>query len=98
MECKDVYKRQVVGVDGLALLCQAKAEQFVGPVGDDLVEVHVVAGSGPGLDGVDDELVGPPSGDHLVGGGHDRPGHVGRGDGAVAGGLVGEQALSLIHI
>ncbi len=88
----------VIGADRLALRVQTEAEQLVGPVGDDLVKVHVVAGSGPGLDGIDDELVGPLPGDDLIGGGDDGPGHVACRDGAAAGLLVAEQAQVAIDL
>jgi hypothetical protein len=54
------------------------AEQLGGPVGDDLVGVHVAAGAAAGL--VDDqrEVVVEPSGRDLAGGLLDRRGEIGR--------------------
>ena len=69
-----------------------EAEQLVGPIGDHLVGVHVLAGASPGLEGVDHELVVPAPGQDFVGGVHDRFGDLVSADRAIVQRLVPKQA------
>ena len=66
----------VVGVDRV-LGPPGAAEQLAGPVGDDLVGVHVRRGAGSRLEHVDHELVVVSAGDHLLGGDPDGAGELG---------------------
>ena len=64
----------VVGVDqGVVPLLPA--QQLDGPVGDDLVGVHVQAGARAALDGVHDERLVEPARRNLIAGPHDGVGH-----------------------
>jgi hypothetical protein len=51
--------------------------QLAGPVADDLVDVHVRLGAGPGLPYIERELRVEPARDHLVGGLDDGGGALG---------------------
>ena len=57
----------VVGVY-VGVLSQLAAQDFVGPVGDDLVGVHVQAHARPGLENIDHELRIPLTVDYFLGG------------------------------
>ncbi len=50
------------------VLAQPAAQDLGGPVGDDLVDIHIVAGAGAGLEGIHDKLVVPFAFDHFLGG------------------------------
>ena len=56
----------VIGMD--AVLAQRSAQELGGPVGDDLVGVHIVTGAGAGLEGIHHELVVPFAIDDFLGG------------------------------
>ncbi len=78
----------VEGVDHVVGATGA-AQELQGPVGDDLVGVHVRRGAGPALDGVDDELVHQPSRADLLAYADDRCGDVRGQEVEVAVGLRG---------
>ena len=65
----------VVGVD--TVFAQLTTQDLGGAVGNDLVGVHVVAGAGPGLEGIDDKLVVPAAVDDFLGGLDDGVGALG---------------------
>ena len=60
----------VVGMDG-RLRVLLPGEEFVGPLGDDLVGVHVARCARTGLEDIDDELTVEPAFHDLVGGAED---------------------------
>ena len=52
------------------------AQQLIGTVGNDFVDVHVGAGSGASLDGIDDEFLFEFSTDHFITGTNNRVGFI----------------------
>ena len=57
----------VVGADGL-IVAQRPAQQLQGPIGQHLVDVHVGRGAGAALQGIDDDVLVEPAGDHFLAG------------------------------
>ncbi len=54
----------VIGMD--AVLAQSTAQDLGGPVGDDLIDIHVMTGAGAGLEGIHNKLVVPFPFNHLL--------------------------------
>lgn len=86
----------IVRANRLLRVIEGEAEDQVGPVGDHLVQIHVMAGAGTGLEGIDHELIAVLTGQHFVGSLDDRVGQllveqaeiaVDNGCGALNGGL-----------
>ena len=60
----------IIGMNG-GVAPPGASQKLVGPVGKDLITVHVVGGSGAGLVDIDDEMLAVFPGENLVGGGDD---------------------------
>ena len=84
-------------MNGLLGVLDSVAQHLIGAVGNGLINVHVVAGACPSLDGVNHKLAGPLPGQHLVGGVHNRLGDLGGANFALANHLILEQTQVAVH-
>ena len=58
----------VIGIN--KVLPQPATQDLRGPVGDDFIRIHIMAGTGAGLEGIDDKLVIPFAINNFLGGFH----------------------------
>ena len=70
------HVHMIIGMDD-GIIALLAAQDLDGPVGNDLVGVHIGRGAGAALDGVDDELVMELAVDDFVAGGDDGVGDLG---------------------